>query len=228
MEIQPDLPIVAVDDFLDHERERLVTLRYAEIVAALSQAAANDASAAARGVLADAATSLRRIAADLPVVMLAERLAEPERLTRLSYVSFATQRDPAALARDAAEISRLAQKRNAAAGVTGALAAGSGWFAQVLEGPRRALLATFDRILMDPRHTDIRVIEFQPVPSRAFPDWTMHWAGTLDVGFTRRIVVAHLRQEQRGGPAASRYADDLLGRLASSSGASSSGAGVAG
>jgi hypothetical protein len=58
-------------------------------------------------------------------------------------------------------------------GVTGGLIHDRKWFAQVLEGEERAVSMTFERILQDPRHSDIRLVKMQPISSRRFGAWTM-------------------------------------------------------
>ena len=57
--------------------------------------------------------------------------------------------------------------------ITGALIHDARWFAQVLEGPETTVSATFERILRDPRHSDVRLIKMQPVPTRRFGAWWM-------------------------------------------------------
>lgn len=57
--------------------------------------------------------------------------------------------------------------------VTGALICDHRWFAQVLEGPEAAISATFERILRDRRHTDVRLVRLQPAPVRRFAPWWM-------------------------------------------------------
>jgi FAD-dependent sensor of blue light len=52
--------------------------------------------------------------------------------------------------------------------VTGALIHDDKWFAQALEGPETKVSATFERILRDARHSDVRLIKMQPVPARRF------------------------------------------------------------
>jgi hypothetical protein len=119
-------------------------------------------------------------------------------LFSLSYVSQATQRDPAALRVEAALIAAASAALNAAAGVTGALAVGDGWFAQVIEGPRLAVLDTFDRILRDRRHTEIRLLAFHPIAQRRFAAWSMGFAGELAPGLLQGAAVEHARQEGGG------------------------------
>src|SRR5260370_7783908 len=56
--------------------------------------------------------------------------------------------------------------------ITGALIHDDKWFAQALEGPETLVSATFERILRDPRHSDVRLIKMQPVPVRpSAPSW---------------------------------------------------------
>ena len=57
--------------------------------------------------------------------------------------------------------------------VTGALIHDDKWFAQALEGPEPMVSATFERILRDPRHADVRLIKMQPVAARRFASWWM-------------------------------------------------------
>ncbi len=75
------------------------------------------------------------------------------------------------------QILETSQRNNGKVGVTGALLFNSGSFAQVLEGPRVAVEATFERIQRDPRHSDVSVLQCEPVESRGFPTWSMAFIG---------------------------------------------------
>jgi len=88
-------------------------------------------------------------------------------------------RDPSRARGELQRILAISRKNNAAAGLSGALIFANGNFAQVLEGPRAALEARFERIQGDPRHHDIKVLEFTAVAAREFPDWSMAFAGDL-------------------------------------------------
>jgi len=57
--------------------------------------------------------------------------------------------------------------------ITGALIHDDKWFAQALEGPETTVSATFERILRDPRHSEVRLIKMQPVEARRFAAWWM-------------------------------------------------------
>ena len=99
-------------------------------------------------------------------------------LRRLLYLSHSRLTgDAAAVAAALGQILATARRRNAELGVTGALVLRQGRFAQALEGPHEAVQAVFDAIVADPRHSDLTVIEDAPVRARAFPAWSMAYAG---------------------------------------------------
>ena len=49
----------------------------------------------------------------------------------------------------------------------------SGYFAQVLEGPKSAIEQVFETIQRDPRHGDVTVLECANIEGRDFPQWSM-------------------------------------------------------
>ncbi|MDR7035990.1 hypothetical protein J2X36_000726 [Methylobacterium sp. BE186] len=84
-----------------------------------------------------------------------------------------------------AQILATSQRNNPAAGVTGALMFNAGAFAQVLEGPRRGVEDTFERIQRDMRHGDVTVLQCGPVESRGFANWSMAFVGHSAQGRSR-------------------------------------------
>ena len=76
-----------------------------------------------------------------------------------------------------AQILRTSQRNNAAVGVSGALMFTDGLFAQILEGPRGAVETVFDRIQLDDRHGEVRLLAFEPVARRSFAHWSMAYTG---------------------------------------------------
>ena len=52
-----------------------------------------------------------------------------------------------------------------------------GAFAQVLEGSRRAIEDTFERIQRDERHGEVTVLQCGPTPERKFGNWSMAFVG---------------------------------------------------
>jgi hypothetical protein len=91
-------------------------------------------------------------------------------LVTLSYVSKALihEDDPALN-----DILATAQRRNAAADVTGALYFDGSLFFQVLEGPDEAVQEIYAAIRRDPRHKEVRLLKLQDLLRRRFTDWSM-------------------------------------------------------
>lgn len=100
-----------------------------------------------------------------------------------------------------------ARNLNARNEVTGALICRADLYLQLLEGPPRAVAATYGRILRDDRHVDVRVLVRDTAESRMFPDWAMlddparswFWnqreveAGALDRATADEILAAFAR-----------------------------------
>ncbi|MGY2052022.1 BLUF domain-containing protein [Methylobacterium sp. JK268] len=84
-----------------------------------------------------------------------------------------------------AQILDASRRNNRTAGVTGALMFNAGAFAQVLEGPRRGVEATFERIQRDLRHSDVTVLQCGPAERRGFADWAMAFVGQSEEGRAR-------------------------------------------
>lgn len=92
-------------------------------------------------------------------------------LERLLYASTATGRTDSLV--NMATILGESQRNNARDGLTGALAAHSGRFIQVLEGGAGDLDRLWRRLVPDPRHRDIVILDRRPIAGRQFHDWTM-------------------------------------------------------
>lgn len=74
------------------------------------------------------------------------------------------------------ELARMlatAQRLNADNHVTGFLLATPGAFAQVLEGEAENVAETYGRIVVDPRHANLRLLAREPIERRGFADWSM-------------------------------------------------------
>lgn len=67
----------------------------------------------------------------------------------------------------------LSRRNNERAGLSGMLLYSSQSFLQVLEGQDEALRATYARIIVDDRHTNLRMLMNADVAAPLFPDWTM-------------------------------------------------------
>lgn len=102
-------------------------------------------------------------------------------LIHLIYVSTAREEF------DTPELDRIldtAVRRNGERNVTGMLLYAGGTFMQVLEGAAADVDETFARICRDQRHTDIIVIEREPIAARSFATWSMGFRrlGAADAG----------------------------------------------
>jgi blue light- and temperature-responsive anti-repressor len=99
-------------------------------------------------------------------------------LYRLVYASKnLLQGTEAEISAAVAQILDASQRNNARVGVTGALMFNAGAFAQVLEGPRKGVEATFERIQRDERHGDVTVLQCGPAEARGFETWSMAFVG---------------------------------------------------
>lgn len=122
-----------------------------------------------------------------------ERVAAPP-LWRLLYVS----RARAGASRDVEDITVWSQTENECRGVTGVLAAWSGWYVQVLEGDRVEVDRIFSRIARDERHTDVALVSARACGTRRFAGWSMIAAEIDDAD---QEAVALLRADAATSPA---------------------------
>ncbi|BAW95971.1 BLUF domain protein [[Synechococcus] sp. NIES-970] len=113
-------------------------------------------------------------------------------LYRLIYVSQAI----AGLEyRDLIEILQKSEFNNRRAGVTGMLSFGDSMFLQVLEGSRRAICETYNRILLDPRHTHAELIDFSEIDHRDFAIWSMKVLQLSNQEEVRNIILKYSHTE---------------------------------
>lgn len=100
-------------------------------------------------------------------------------LFRLVYYSKMVAQNPEDphLRADLKGILESAKRNNMVNGVTGALLFNKQYFAQVLEGDRKAVTETFIRISHDPRHSDHVILDARAIEKRRFADWSMCFVG---------------------------------------------------
>ncbi|NUN63303.1 BLUF domain-containing protein [Pseudanabaena biceps] len=91
-------------------------------------------------------------------------------LYRLIYVSQATSTVGYP---ELVSIMAQSERNNQKVGITGMLSFGDSMFLQVLEGSRRVVSQTYNRILVDPRHTNAELIDFSEIEHRDFGLWSM-------------------------------------------------------
>ncbi|MGE3149932.1 MAG: BLUF domain-containing protein [Pseudorhodoplanes sp.] len=77
------------------------------------------------------------------------------------------------LSAELADILSAAIGWNRITGVTGGLIYDPYWFVQALEGERKAVEETYQRIAVDPRHHHLVVVASSVAESRRFPHWWM-------------------------------------------------------
>lgn len=81
---------------------------------------------------------------------------------------------------DVEEIVAHAAQKNAALGITGALAYNGRNFCQVLEGDAAAIENLMRHIEADPRHSGFKVLDQKEITQAHFSDWSMHLVQGLD------------------------------------------------
>lgn len=91
-------------------------------------------------------------------------------LVRLTYTSRATDTVTAA-AMDT--ILASSRKNNPGNGITGVLCTNNYIFLQMLEGGRKEVNETYNRIAADPRHQDVQILNFEEITERKFAVWSM-------------------------------------------------------
>ena len=91
-------------------------------------------------------------------------------LVRLTYTSRATE----ALTTTAMDaILASSRKNNPGNGITGVLCTNNYIFLQMLEGGRKEVNETYNRIAADKRHQDVQILNFEEITERKFAVWSM-------------------------------------------------------
>ena len=97
-------------------------------------------------------------------------------LVRLLYASRATN---TVNQEELVAILRKSKAHNPALGITGVLCFSEGIFLQALEGGRSAVNALYNRIAVDPRHTQVELLCYDEIGERRFAGWAM---GQVNMG----------------------------------------------
>ena len=106
-----------------------------------------------------------------------------ENLYHLAYISKnAIQGTKDEVSAQIEDILRSAHRNNPARGISGALLYSGGYFCQVIEGQEDQVEELFEIIQMDPRHAEVRVLQFVEIEQRGFGQWSMALAGVEDQG----------------------------------------------
>jgi hypothetical protein len=91
-------------------------------------------------------------------------------LVRLLYASRAATALSAAVVDS---IMTQSRRNNPDRGITGILCYSDDIFLQVLEGSRDDVCETFNAIVRDDRHSNVRILFFEEISERRFGGWTM-------------------------------------------------------
>jgi len=92
-------------------------------------------------------------------------------LVRLIYASRSTQSADETLVRSILDQS---DRRNVEAGITGVLCVCHGdIFMQALEGGRDEVNRLYAKLVRDPRHTDVTLLDYAEISERRFASWRM-------------------------------------------------------
>lgn len=116
-------------------------------------------------------------------------------LVTLSYVSKALFTDDGQALN---ELVAVAQRRNAAAELTGALYFDGNLFFQVLEGPDHAVQQIYAAIKRDPRHENVRLLKLEALPKRRFAGWSMKFTPASALPPERPRIIHHAVRNPTG------------------------------
>lgn len=70
-------------------------------------------------------------------------------------------------------ILQTSRRNNPSNGITGVLCTNNYIFLQLLEGGRKEVSETYNRIARDPRHNDVQLLHMEEVSERKFSGWSM-------------------------------------------------------
>lgn len=93
-------------------------------------------------------------------------------LCQLVYLSHITSTGLAS-ASTLNDIAEVAIERNQADNITGILCYGNGYFFQCVEGSEQALTNLKNRLLVDDRHKDLKILDFSVIAERRFAGWSL-------------------------------------------------------
>ncbi len=111
------------------------------------------------------------------------------RLFSLAYCSTATK--PLTLS-DVKKLATKASANNQLSIITGCLIYANKQFFQIIEGSQENLNLLFLKIAKDPAHDKIKILYYQQIEERLFPNWGM---GLLETARTREIVKKHFEKD---------------------------------
>lgn len=82
---------------------------------------------------------------------------------------------PDRLETEIGDILNTSQTNNQKDGITGLFLLVENRFLQLLEGEETKVKECLNRIKLDPRHSDVKVVMARTIEKRSFPDWSMYF-----------------------------------------------------
>lgn len=129
------------------------------------------------------------------------------RLVRLLYYSV---REGSLSTPEVQALLRCSTENNQKQQLTGFLAFSETHFLQVLEGPSRAINDLYARILRDPRHKEVTLMDYTEIPKRSFQEWSMEGLSMDQVRASLHLPdVPELRPELMTAPTALSLLEEL-------------------
>jgi Sensors of blue-light using FAD len=106
----------------------------------------------------------------------------------------------------------VARTRNKEHNITGLLGYAGGYFVQLLEGERSAVLKLYASISRDERHTDVTILSSTKITQRTHGEWVMGGAllSTASADMMRQLLQIRDAGVLRGGASANEYFRHLL------------------
>lgn len=109
-------------------------------------------------------------------------------MKRLTYISRCSRN---LTSKDFEKIGKSSQRNNQAKNITGVLLCLGGMFFQILEGEPEHIDPLYEKILRDPRHTDILCLKSEPnVTERLFPEWSMR---TINLDENNDLIIRPIK-----------------------------------
>jgi Sensors of blue-light using FAD. len=90
-----------------------------------------------------------------------------------------------------ADILRASHRHNFDDDITGILCFSNNYFLQCLEGSRTLVNHLYQKLVLDPRHTDLMLLGFETVVSRSFYHWSMAYVGEENFQKASALLLKH-------------------------------------
>lgn len=106
-----------------------------------------------------------------------------------------------------------ARSHNQLHAISGALVYGNGQFMQVMEGEEPALANLYERLLRDPRHTQLVKYADKAIAERSFSEWSMAFQPVTEAQFTGLMGYVPAAHFAGTAPSLGQTDDLLLGMM---------------